>query len=278
MKVILAPTDFSPTSLNAVEYAAQLAKAMQSRLHLLHVYHIPLVTSDIPVMPDLKSMEKESLDRLEKLGEDLANRYNVVPMIKAEMGFTADEIAEYSEKIQANLIVLGMQGHSKASEIFIGSTTTAFIGRNKIATLVVPSESRFHKPEWITFATDLQDVETSTLDAMKEIAEKFKSKVQIVNVTQGELLPDYNKSVAGIKLEHYFESLNHLFFFPEGKNVIEGIDDFIETHRTDWIAMIPRKHGLFERMFGRSVTKKMVYHTQLPLLILPEKPYPVPED
>lgn len=277
MRVILAPTDFSDASINAVEYAAQLAKATQARLHLLHVYHMPLIATDVPLVPNLDTMERESLDRLERLGEKLQEKYNVVPMLKAEMGFTADEIKEYTEKVNADLIVLGMHGHSKASEFFIGSTTSTFIERSKTATLVIPFDARFRNPEWIAFATDLHEVELHSLDLLKEIAGKFNSKINIVNITRGELLPDYNKSVAGIKLDHYFEELNHLFFFPEGKDVLKGVDDFIDRHKTDWVAIIPRKHGLLDKMFGKSVTKKMVYHTHLPLLVLPEKAYPEPE-
>lgn len=273
MKSILVATDFSPASVNAVEFAAQLAKQLNARLHLLHVYHMPLIASDIPVVPDLSSMEKESLDRLEKLGEDLNEKYGITPFVKAEMGFTTDEINEYKEAIYADLIVLGMHGHNKASELFIGSTTASYIENTKTPLLVVPSDAKYKTPEWIAFASDLKGLQIHSLDALKEYALSFKAKVNIVNVTEGELLPDYNKSVAGIQLDHYFEELSHLFFFPEGKNVTEGIDEFIAEHKTDWIALVHRKHGFFDRMFNKSVTKKMIYHTHLPLLVLPELPY-----
>jgi hypothetical protein len=35
------------------------------------------------------------------------------------------------------------------------------------------------------------------------------------------------------------------------------------------LAMLPHEHGILERIMNRSITKKMVFHTQLPLLVLP---------
>ncbi|MFN3343854.1 MAG: universal stress protein [Flavobacteriales bacterium] len=278
MKNIVVPTDFSTVSLNAVEYAAKLAKHLGARLHLLHVYHVPLVATDVPVVPNLESIEKESFDRLEKLGIEIQDKHGVVSMIKAEMGFTVDEINEYCDKSKCDLVVLGMRGMSKVAELIVGSTTASYIERGNCPVLVIPADASFKEPKHITFASDLQGLEVHSLDMLKTVGLHFKSRINIVNVLKGELLPDYNKSVAGIDLEHYFQSLSHLFFFPEGRDVIEGIDHFMEKHPSDWLAFVHRKHGMFDRLFGKSFSKKMAYHTHIPLLVLPEKEWKINKD
>jgi nucleotide-binding universal stress UspA family protein len=48
MRTIIAPTDFSAVSLNAVNYAADLAVAINAELILLHVVQIPITVSEIP--------------------------------------------------------------------------------------------------------------------------------------------------------------------------------------------------------------------------------------
>lgn len=276
MKNIVAPTDFSASANKAAHYAAQLAKATGARLHLFHVFHVPIVVSDVPVVPSLDGMEQESLDKLEAIANEIQDMYGITAIIKADVGFSVDEIANYGEKVSADLIVMGLQGHGKTSDFLLGSTSTAYVERSTIPVLIVPTESKFVAPQWITLATDLREIEIHTLDVLKDIATFYKSKINIVNVSPGLELPDFQKSVAGIKLDRYFQELNHLFFFPDEKNVIKGMDEFMSDHQTDWIAMIPRKHGFFDRMFGKSITKKMAYHTQVPLLILPEKPYTDP--
>ena len=43
--MIIAPTDFSPVSLNAVEYAADLATDIKANLLLVNIIELPLPKS-----------------------------------------------------------------------------------------------------------------------------------------------------------------------------------------------------------------------------------------
>jgi nucleotide-binding universal stress UspA family protein len=49
MKTIVAPTDFSAISVNAVNYAADLACIIGADLSLIHVCQIPMAFSEVPV-------------------------------------------------------------------------------------------------------------------------------------------------------------------------------------------------------------------------------------
>ena len=42
MKTIIVQTDFSPVSLNAVNFAADMAVAIDASILLFHVYNIPV--------------------------------------------------------------------------------------------------------------------------------------------------------------------------------------------------------------------------------------------
>jgi nucleotide-binding universal stress UspA family protein len=271
MKAILVATDFSTSAEKAVHYAAQLATSLGASLHILHVYHIPTTVSEVPVVPNMDEIENECYEKLVKLGAELQERYNIIPHVKATMGFAVEEIQEYKKEIHAGLIVMGMHERGRFSEMILGSTSTVLFRNVDIPVLIVPEECMFKKPEWIALATDLKETNLETFEIIKEIAQKFNSKIQIVNVLKKELVPDYEKSVSGIQLDNYLEEFSHMFFFPENSEIREGIEDFLAQHPTDIIAMVPRQHGLFERIFGKSVTKDMAFHTHIPLLILPEK-------
>ena len=59
MKTIIAATDFSPNSENAVHYAADMATVLGAELHLLHVYSIPIPVSEVPIpVVDAKEIEE----------------------------------------------------------------------------------------------------------------------------------------------------------------------------------------------------------------------------
>jgi nucleotide-binding universal stress UspA family protein len=50
MKTIIIPTDFSPAAINAMNYAADMAIAINASLLLFHVYSVPISMTDVPVM------------------------------------------------------------------------------------------------------------------------------------------------------------------------------------------------------------------------------------
>src|SRR5688572_13745632 len=72
---IVAPTDFSGVSLNAVNYAADMACMLRVNLILLHVYAVPVAVSEIPVpVLDLNELETDAVRNLNALKEKLLAR------------------------------------------------------------------------------------------------------------------------------------------------------------------------------------------------------------
>ena len=70
MKKIIVPTDFSPAALNAVNYAADMALAINARVHLLHIYQIPISVSETPLVfvsvEELKDNAEKKLAQMKK--------------------------------------------------------------------------------------------------------------------------------------------------------------------------------------------------------------------
>lgn len=271
MKRIIATTDFSASATHAVHYAAQLAQATGARLHLFHAFHVPVPVSDVPVVPDMEKLQNDFDDQLEKLAYELENKYGAISAYKSEMGFTVQQLEEYAENFEADLVVMGMRGHGKIAEILLGSTSTDFVMQTKIPVLIVPGEAQWKKPVNIGLSTDLKEASMLTYRPLKELAGVFNSRIFILNVVQGKEMPGYDQSVSGIQLDHYFESMEHLFFFPESNDIPEGINRFIDKYNIDWMAMVPHKHNFIERLFQKSISKKMAFHSHIPLLMLPEK-------
>ena len=62
MKLIIAPTDFSAISDNAIKYATDMAVAMGTNLMLVNVYQLPISFSEVPLVTI-------SLDEIRKISE-----------------------------------------------------------------------------------------------------------------------------------------------------------------------------------------------------------------
>jgi hypothetical protein len=50
-----------------------------------------------------------------------------------------------------------------------------------------------------------------------------------------------------------------------------GINEFLNSHAADMLAMVAHRHNIFYRLFGTEHTKEMTYNVQLPLLILEDR-------
>lgn len=269
MKTILVPTDFSKAASNAAEYAINLAKAIKAKVVLFHVYHVPVPVSEVPVMvitPD--ELQKESEAHLKKEAAHLKKKTGVEVTYLAKMGLAVDEILE--EEKNVSLIVMGMKGASKLSEALMGSITTATLRKVKTPVLVIPEKAEYKKPEKIVFACDYDPkTDIHTLDALKGFMKTFGSKIYVVNVKQKKESVTVEK-VTETKLESKLCDVQHVYYFPEKEDLVEGINEFVEDHQADMVAIIPHRYNLMERLFHKSISKKMAFHTHVPLLALPD--------
>ncbi|MDP1744090.1 MAG: universal stress protein [Bacteroidota bacterium] len=273
MKTILAPTDFSDSAKNAINYAAELAKLTKAKLILFHAFHIPAVPSEVPFVMPLDDIEKDNLKALTKIKKTILSKYgndlNVV--CKTKLGFAVDEINEITKEENVNLIVMGVRGAGYLTEKLIGSITTTLIRKAKRPVLAINDKVTFKSIKKIVLACDYQNINTKSMEPLKEFIKLFQSQLYILNVSsEGELISPIKKTVGGTQLVHSFEGLNHSFDFVENEDVVEGINQFVDEHNADLIVMIPRKHTFFENIFQERNTKRMAFHTHIPLLALPE--------
>jgi nucleotide-binding universal stress UspA family protein len=277
MKTILVPTDFSDASRNASRYAVNLAKSLNYKVLLFHVYTMPMmVAGEFPTtdMIDLGELEQGHKKRLEEEAELLGKGSDVVIECKSMNGFTVDEIAGIEEKEKPDLIIMGLSASGRISEFVFGSISTDVVKNSQTPVIIVPEASQFKEIKKIAFASDLKmECEMKMHEPLKDMIDAFGSGIAILNVVK-EQSDKIGKDdgVSGRRIEKYFENREHIYHFLENNDIIAGISEFIVSHHVDMVTMIPQKHNLIERLFKESNTKKMAFHVDIPLLTLPAMP------
>lgn len=270
MKTILVPTDFSHAAGNAAEYAVSLAKKMNARVLLFHVYHLyaPISTDAPAMVMNPVQIQKENEDRLKTEVKHLQKERDVEINYLAKMGMAVDEILE--EEKYADLIVMGMRGAGKLSEAFIGSITTTTLRRSKTPVLVIPDGAKYKDPEKIVFACDYDPrIDAQTLDILKKFMRTFANKIYVLNVKRKKETVTVEKDI-GRSLKGELNNAEHVYYFSDKDDLVEGINEFAEEHDADMVAIIPHRYGLMEGLFHKSISKKMAFHTHVPLLALPD--------
>lgn len=274
MQTILVPTDFSSVSKNAINYAVELAKLTKAKIILFHVYYVPIVTTDVMVIPPMEELEEGNMSVLKKIEKSIHKKFGkkIIIESKCKYGFPVDEINLAAKENKVDLIVMGMHGSSALSEKLVGSTTTALIRKSKCPVLAIDRHAKFKLIKKIALACDFEAIPNVTiLNPLKELVRIFKSHVNVINIIpEDEKIPPIAKAVAGIKLENALEDINHTFYFAQNKDVVNGLNGFVKEKKMDMVVMIPRKHSLLKSIFNEPETKRIAFHTKVPLLALHE--------
>ncbi|MBL0356510.1 MAG: universal stress protein [Chitinophagaceae bacterium] len=69
-------------------------------------------------------------------------------------------------------------------------------------------------------------------------------------------------------VRNLFDDIKPVYGSIENENVTEGLNEYADEKGLDWIVVIPKKHTLLQKIFNRSQSKDLLYHTHLPVLCL----------
>ena len=277
MQKILVPTDFSNNALKAVAYASEIAKKSGATIHLLHVIEPSL---NMTTMQTDSSGKKIVAEKTAKLNLSLKSISDVYPDVKVAPqlvgGNVITSILKYAENEKPDLIIMGTKGATGLKKIFMGSVTAGVIGKTKIPVLTVPVSYELEEPDAIIFATNQFEKNKEILDKIVSISKLFSAPVHVVVFKDIDGNKDADFIYNDEQLNNYLHFLKETF--PEGDfkgEIIEGndfeitIDAYSNKNEADIIAMITYPKSFFEKIFLKSVTKKMAFHSTIPILAIP---------
>jgi len=121
---ILVPLDFSPASMEALDYAVSVAKQFRAVIHLVHVCPPDEASS----VPGAGHLLLQSAEAIELLNEELTgiHRKRVEPFrpenCHVRSGRPYQAIINLAREIDADLIVLSTRGYSGLKHLLLGST------------------------------------------------------------------------------------------------------------------------------------------------------------
>lgn len=274
MSAILVPTDFSSTAKNALWYAIDFAEQLNiPHIILYNAYQQP-VTAD-PLMnvnelfniDDLKKISEEGLKKAAE--EALSRKANLSIETISEFNLLTAGIEEICKTNTVDYIVMGITGGDKLEETLMGSNTLHVAKHVKTPLIIVPPQSKFTPIEEVVLATDFKDViETVPADTLKQFLDKVHPKLFVLNIDykNKEFTPE--TPFESLMLDTLLEKYQPEYHFAESKDFVEAFNNFAEQHNADLIITIPKKRGLFEGIFKKSHTKKLAFHSHIPLLLI----------
>ena len=300
---IVVPIDFSQMSVQATEFAEQLARRFGASIHLAHVHQFNYAAdfvapagSIVPFsfMPYKQEIEESVLEELHSVARRCCVSSARCHVLTGAPAF--DEICRLAQTIPADLIIMPTHGRTGLKHVFLGSTAERIVQHSSCPVLVTRrSSARSKNGSRFTMKTILVPVDFSKcsregLRYAIRFANEFGAKIILLHATylgyiyssEGNALYDIPglqkaaRKTAERKMRDLVRSVNFgdarsEAVFTEGSPVLD-ICAFAKGQGVDLI--ITSTHGLtgLKHVLIGSIAEQVVRHAPCSVLVVPSHP------
>jgi len=270
-KKILIATDFSPGAHNATLYGMQLAKAMRADAILFSACYLEPPSGARNVKVWHIALMEETKKKLADEADALVKEHDIQLEIDCREGPPHEAILAIAKEKSVDLVVVGMKDSGKDVKQLFGSTTTSLVNNLLTPTITVPPGTSFTTPENILYASDVfLDTSISPIDQVKWLTDFFESKLFVIRVVRDSYEEGRENVNTSLNLGAGLQTLNTSFSFPVDKNVTNGSTESVREQIVDLVIMMPRNEEWLGRLFVKSDKKDMMFHSHVPILMLPD--------
>jgi len=257
---IIIPLDFSQTSFNAAHYAANMYKGRTDVTLIL--YHYYTHGENIETAKEyLTSLQEE----LGKMGN------NVETHLESGEKFI-DSLAAYAHAKRAYMVVMGLTGKTPMAQRFSGSNTLLMSEKEVCPVLIIPENASFNGLNNALITSELKYIEESPcLLTVKRVLGYFKPALHVLNVDPKhylELTEEYQAEKE--KMQELMKEFDPSFHFMDLYDFHDCVETFAADNDIDLIVIAPKYHDFFGKLFKTLHTKKLIYHSKIPVLAVHE--------
>lgn len=302
IKDILWATDFSEESFVCLPYIRFFTEKLKTNNHGLYVlprfsdwvYETAFIKDD-ELLKTIEKTRVESLERIETVGK-IAKVHITAGALE---GIASEELINYAENNEIDIIFAGRKGESEIEDILVGSTTSRLIRNSGIPIFVIPEPKRgedFVAPvsedEYPVPKEDVKverilspiDLGESTLLELKysiSLAKQLGAKLYVVHVAEffnykvpmfkrDALITKISKKITAIAEESEFEIEDIIY---ETGEPAHKIIETAKQNNIDLVVMATHQRKGFEKFFLGSISEKVLMYSNIPVLVLPPSDY-----
>ncbi|GGG02597.1 universal stress protein [Pontibacter amylolyticus] len=267
MKIIV-PTDFSDCSKIAVRFAKGFTRQLQAELILLHV--LPNVGPTIGRQPS---------DRFkQELLEEAEEQFSILMAEITADGFTISHEVAYGAAVEKevesfvrahaiDMVIMGSKGASGLKKVLLGSNTVDVINHCSVPVVVVPEHISPRPITHLLYASDLKNLDEE-VEALLPYARLLQATIKIIHVPPVEYMEHFDKE----KLLHTQKQKTNYQAIEiellEGDDIATTIERYAAASQGEILAMFTHHTSFLEQLFRHSITREIVWHNQIPLLVI----------
>ncbi|NDV78893.1 universal stress protein [Dysgonomonas sp. 511] len=287
---VLVPVDFSDYSLKACRIAFNLAKELNAKVKILHVYFNPYYPTALPMAEAFAYQGKEEIEFqnvIEKVKENIQKLCNTIDKKVSEGEFPAvnysyvlreglpeEEIVNFTKEYKPTLIVMGTRGKDQKDADLIGSVTAEVIEMTHVPLIAIPEKTPFtdfKEVRHIAFLTNFSQRDLVSFDLLVKLLEPFEDiriSITHISIKKGDQWDEIK--LEGIKayFQKQYPNLNLDYKLIDTSDMLSSLDEYIKNDGVQVLALTTSKRNIFARMFSPSISRKMLFHSDTPLLVL----------
>ncbi len=286
VKKILIPVDFSDYSMRACEVGFEYASRIGAEVMLLHAYYMPSSLVYLGMGQDMYDEEtvRVAYDRVQA---DLKNMVSVIdakvssgelPDVKYNYiireGLPDDEIIAYAKEYRPILIIMGTRGKNRKKIDLIGSITAEIIERTTVPLLAVPEDitiDSLKDAHSIAFATSFNERDLMAFDHFMKLTNGYTPKIHLFNISTSK--DEWDEiSLTGTReyLKKNYPDIDIDYTVLDSGDLLEAVEKFVQEKQIDVITLTTYKRSIITRIFNPSIARRMLFHTNTALLVIPE--------
>jgi nucleotide-binding universal stress UspA family protein len=183
-----------------------------------------------------------------------------------------ETLTRYVRHQAIDMVIMGITGATRLEQIFMGSNTLDMAKEGVCPVMIIPPDAKYRKIKNVVLASDFKEIETTIPVApLKATLDLFKPALHIVNVDSEhyvELTDEYKAERK--KLEVMLKNYSPEFSFIRQYDFFDAISQFVDDRNIDLIVIVPKDRSFMPSLFKTSHTKKLAYHSHVPIVAIHE--------
>ena len=187
-------------------------------------------------------------------------------------GIPEEEILRYAKEYRPVIIIMGTRGKNQKDIDLIGSVTAEVIERSRVPVLAIPENTpfiQFSEVKRVAFITNFDQRDLIAFDSQINSLKPFHFSISLIHLT--DVSNTWNEiKLGGIKeyFQKQYPQLEIYYDVVKNDDLLNSLDNYIKTNHIGIIALTSYKRNIFSRLFNPGIARKMIFHSDTPLLVI----------
>lgn len=276
MRKVLIPSDFSENAFNALKYACQVFKYEKIEFLIMHTYADEVYEQDIKSQQSFLEELKEttlrySEEQLKKVLHDI-KLYSPNPKHKykteAAFGSLVDEVNEWVNQENMDVVVMGTRGKTNNRTITFGSNTLQVLKYVHCPVMAIPEGYAYNSLKEILFPTNyMVPYKGRELKLLCEMSGSFRSTIHFLYIDPAKEL-----SSRQADNKHFLEGCltkpKLAFETTSERDKSTAITKYVLHKKINLLVIVNSRHSYMEDMLHQSTIDIIGLHLKIPFLVL----------